>query len=199
MFCTPERNGCGHHEADGCPNWSCEWSAFDAIGEERFADGTHSDNRGSRFDGLPEVSGQAVVTDVNLTYLATMTPEEARLMTDWARVLLIDESWGNSVADHWCGACRGHRSRCAYNLSEQQAVGEFLAKGPTGEAVLTEGMIYFWGNEIAGELRLFRGWCPHLPFDKRRATDEREWRVRHLPKRAAGLRQSWSGFSGGAP
>ena len=56
MFCTPERNACGHHEADGCPNWGCEWSAFDAISEERFVDGTQFDNGGLRFDGLPEVS-----------------------------------------------------------------------------------------------------------------------------------------------
>lgn len=176
MFCTPERNGCGHYEDDGCPAYGCEWSALDAISEERWIDGAHADNGGRRHDGLPQTAGQAIVTDVNLSYLATMTPGEARLIGEWARALLTDGgSWAHTRSRHWCEWCNGRWRDCRHCYGEYEAVQEFLNGDAAGETWLTEGIIYYWGNDIAGELRLFRGWCPHLPFDKRLATEEWEW------------------------
>ncbi len=177
MFCTPERNGCGHYEDDGCPDYDCEWAGLDAISEERIEKGASIDNGGQRYDGLPDIRGQAVVTDVNLSYLATMTPAEALLMAEWARMLLLDDgSWGNAWAHHWCEECQGRWRECGHCRGTYDAVQEFLDRHAAGARGLTEGMIHYWGNDIAGELRLFRGWCPHLPFDKRLATEEREWR-----------------------
>ena len=177
MFCTPERNGCGHFEGDACPDYGCEWSAFDASSEERFVDGAYATNGGQRYDGLPAFDGQAIVTGISLSYLATMTLAETLLMADWARMLLLDEgSWGNARADHWCEWCKGQWRDCGYCAGEYAAVEDFLDKEAAGASGLTEGIIHYWGNDIAGELRLFRGWCPHLPYDKRLATEEREWR-----------------------
>ena len=176
MFCTPERNGCGHHEDDGCPSHDCEWSAFDAISEERSVAGAYTNNEGRRYDGLSNVDGQAVVTATNLSYLATMDPEEALLMAAWSRMLLLDEgSWGNARVDRWCACCQGDWRACGHCAGQNAAVAAFLDQDGD-EITLSEGLIHYWGNDIAGELRLFRGWCPHLPFDKRRATEEREWR-----------------------
>ena len=176
MFCTPERNACGHFEGDGCPDYGCEWSALDAISEERHVGGRWVDNGGQRYDGLPAIDGQAIVTGISLSYLATMTLAETLLMADWARMLLLDEgSWGNARADHWCEWCKGQWRDCGHCAGEYAAVEDFLDKEAAGASGLTEGIIHYWGNDIAGELRLFRGWCPHLPFDKRLATEEREW------------------------
>ncbi len=177
VFCTPERNGCGHYEGDTCPDWECEWSSLDAILEERDVDGRRVDHGGHRHDGLPDVGGQAVVTDVNLRYLATMTSAEARLMADnvhWAFGPKGD--WDHARRDRWCAQCRGCWQQCGYCAVAEAAVEEFLQRYAEDERALTEGLLHFWGNDIAGELRLFRGWCPHLPFDKRLATEEREWR-----------------------
>lgn len=176
MFRTMERNGCGHYESDGCAGYACEWSALDAISEERYVDGAHSDNGGRRYDRVPDVPGQAVVTDVNLSYLATMTSAEALVMADAAKALLLDAAaLADPEYEHWCGRCEGKWHQCTFCSGEHQAVQEFLQRHAAGDKSLTEGLVHYWGNDIAGELRLFRGWCPHLPFDKRPATEEREW------------------------
>ncbi|MGI8927392.1 MAG: hypothetical protein ACR2HN_12220 [Tepidiformaceae bacterium] len=181
MFCALERNGCGHFEDDGCPNWECEWSSLDAISEERYVGGCRIDHGGRRHDRLPDVCGQAVVTDVNLRYLATMTPAEARLMADNThRAFGPNGDWDHARRDRWCARCRGHWQHCGHCAGAEAAVAGFVDRYVQGDRSLTEGLVHFWGNDIAGELRLFRGWCPHLPFDKRLATEEREWLLNYI-------------------
>jgi hypothetical protein len=84
----------------------------------------------------------------NLTLLAAATDEELRELGAHARDVLANGCWESDAAEVGEPAALAAR--------------HFMDQWPETHS-LTEGLIAHYGNDLAGELRLMRGWCVHKP------------------------------------
>lgn len=119
-------------------------------------------------DGLPPWGAEG--RRAELIWLASMNGEEQS-----ALAAIVASNLG-------CGAWEGFRSsnggwlETGDDLNDWHAVAaDFMMACESEAPVLTEGLIAYASYDLACELAHLRGWCPDLPYDKRLATDEREW------------------------
>lgn len=102
-------------------------------------------------------NGQRVYPS-NLRYLMTMTEEEHVELLAFVKEALTDGWWGG-LEEGWCHFTPEEREQCGCAQTTRIATDQ-MAKDR-----LTEGFIGDYANDLAGELRFMRGWCPHQPYD----------------------------------
>ena len=94
----------------------------------------------------------------NLAYLASITPFEHHALAQAAFYNLRSGWWCGVDCDQSCDHDERHPGHTA--------VSDFLERCRRGHWSLTEGMARDYADDIAGELRILRGWCIHEPWDK---------------------------------
>ncbi|MBI2767165.1 MAG: hypothetical protein HYX53_14815 [Chloroflexi bacterium] len=102
----------------------------------------------------------------NIAYLASMAGGEQEVLARSAYLDLADGWWAG--ADSNLG---GHADVFEDRAEAQGGVRRFIEDCQRGNWCLNEGFIAEYANDLAGELRLLRGWCIHAPWDKHRADD----------------------------
>jgi hypothetical protein len=159
MFCD-EWQECGHHERDRCRPFHL-WVSV-AGTEQRYEAFYFGSGEWDSRDAMLALDAEAGwppgVQPHNLAYLSGMSTTEAKLLAQAAFVNLMTEWWCGIGCDKSCDHDEVHPSH--------NAVDEFIERCRRQEWVLSEGMVRDFGDDLAGELRIFRGWCIHKPWDK---------------------------------
>lgn len=140
MYCT-DAYGCGYAGIDH------EWDTRDSL----FTNDLQFDRAKMTAD-----EWVAAVNAAEDAYIATITDDERRRLVSNIAEYLGDDWWQGLIADPQ------EVEAVAFMLrSERYAAGQLSAA-----EVLTPAFLAEYRTDVAGELRLGRGWCPHDGDDK---------------------------------
>lgn len=102
------------------------------------------------------VEGHGNCCPHNLSYLATMTEVEHEELAKAALEHLVTGWWAEFYVDSFRAVASGYAGGAGLTGGQR-----FVKDCRDGRWELNEGFVHDFANDLAGELRLMRGWCPH--------------------------------------